>query len=212
MSKSLLYALPLAIVLSAQAQATTYHFNMTYDGTAISLNPGSADPGVTVLQPGDSFMVNLHALGSDYWHVNTDYNVFVPLSFSVHEGASRLAEIATSFLNNGVVLNSTFETDIGQNFVHIGAQNFDLQAGFDFDQIALTWTMLSISTNGPTALNNDPGVFNGFSQADAPFVNSPKITYVHVSAVPLPAALPLLATALAGAFGAASRRRKILNC
>jgi hypothetical protein len=208
MRKSLFYALPLAMVLSAQAQATTYHFNMTYDGTAMSLNPGSADPGITVLQPGDSFMVNLHALGSDYWHVNTDYNVFVPLSFSVYEGASRLAEIATNFLNNGVVLNSTFETNIGQNFVHVGAQNFDLPVGFDFDQVVLTWTMLSISTNGPSTLNNDPGFFNGFGQTDAPFVDSPKISYIHVSAIPLPAALPLLATALAGAFGAASRRRK----
>lgn len=209
-SASTLLVVTTLLLFSPSAHATTYNFNMMYDGTALSLNPGSDTPGGTVLFAGDTFNVNLHALGADYWHVNTDYNVFVPLSFSVSEGASREADVTTTFLLNGVTVDSTIETNIGQNFVHVGAQNFNLATGFDFDQVALIWTLLSVSTNGPSTINPEPAHFTSFGQADAAFINSPKIDYIHVnvSAVPLPAALPLFATALAGFAGAARRRRK----
>lgn len=71
----------------------------------------------------------------------------------------------------------------------------------------MSWTLLAINNGGPSTIHNDPGFFNGFGQDDALFVQSDKITY-GVSAVPLPAALPLLVTALAGA-AAASRPPQI---
>ena len=59
----------------------------------------------------------------------------------------------------------------------------------------MSWTLLAINNGGPSTIHDDPGFFNGFGQDDALFVKSDKITY-GVSAVPLPAALPLFLTAL----------------
>ena len=201
-------ALMSAAALSPAAHATTYNFNMTYDGIGLSLNPGSDAPNGTVLNVGDSFKINLNADGTNFWHVNSDYNVFVPLSFSVSESAFRTADIATSFgLDGSIVGVNTFEPGVSQSLIHAGAQYFNLATGFEFDTVELIWTLLAINTGGPTTISAGPNFFEGFSQVDAPFFNSPKITYGSVSAVPVPAALPLLFTAVAG-MGALSRKRR----
>ncbi len=196
-----------AAALSPAAHATTYNFNMTYDGTALSLNPGSDAPNGTVLNVGDSFNISLKAEGTNFWHVNSDYNVLFPLSFLVSEAATRAADIATNFLLDGAGVQSTAQTGVSQSFVHVGAQTFSLASGFDFDEVSLIWTLLAIDIGGPSTIVAGPGFFNGFGQGDAPFVNSPKITYSSVSAVPVPAAFPLLLTAVAG-MGALSRKRR----
>ena len=200
-------ALMSAAALSPAAHATTYNFNMTYDGIGLSLNPGSDAPNGTVLNVGDSFKINLNADGTNFWHVNSDYNVFVPLSFSVSESAFRTADIATSFGLDGSIVGSTFEPGVSQSLIHAGAQYFNLATGFEFDTVELIWTLLAINTGGPTTISAGPNFFEGFGRVDAPFFNSPKITYGSVSAVPVPAALPLLFTAVAG-MGALSRKRR----
>ena len=208
MAKSLIVALTLTVLTAASqtAQATTLNYNMLYDGTTVSLAPGSDVPAGSVFFAGDSFNLNVKAVGTDFWHVNTNYNVFVPLSFLVDEFASRTVDISTNFLNDGVIAYNITDTALDQSFIHIGSQFWNFAAGLDFDEIAMNWTLLAINTGGPSTIHSDPGFFNGFGQNDAPFVKSDKITY-GVSSVPLPAALPLFVTALAGA-AAASRRRK----
>ena len=208
MAKSLIVALTLTVLTAASqtAQATTLNYSMLYDGTTISLAPGSDVPAGSVFFAGDSFNLNVKAVGTDFWHVNTNYNVFVPLSFLVDEFASRTVDISTNFLNDGVIAYNITDTALDQSFIHIGSQFWNFAAGLDFDEIAMNWTLLAINTGGPSTIHSDPGFFNGFGQNDAPFVKSDKITY-GVSSVPLPAALPLFVTALAGA-AAASRRRK----
>jgi hypothetical protein len=195
------------IVSTSSAQATTYNFNMTYDGSAVSLDPGSDAPNGTVLNVGDTFNINLNATGPDFWHVNSDYSVFVPFSFQVNEYATRTSDISTNFSNNGSSVFAFNDVSISQQFIHVGADTWNLAAGLDFDQVSLSWTLLAIDTNGTSTINAGPQFFQGFGQVDAPFFNSPKITY-SVSAVPLPAGLPLLMTALIGAAGVSSRRRK----
>ena len=201
-----LFASSAVALFATEAQAATYNFNMLYNGTAVLLQPGSDVPNGTVLNVGDTFNINLQAAGTGFWHVNAPYNVFVPLSFLVNESATRTANINTDFSNNGAIVNTITDTGIGQAKFHVGAQVWNLASGLDFDQVALTWSLLAINTAGPSTINAGFGFFNGFGQVDAPFFNSPKISF-SVSSVPLPAALPLLVTAIAGVFGA-SRRRK----
>lgn len=208
MAKSLIVALTLTLLTAASqtAQATTLNYNMLYDGTTISLVPGSDVPAGSVFFAGDSFNLNVKAVGTDFWHVNTNYNVFVPLSFLVDEFASRTVDVSTNFLNDGIIAYNIADAAIDQSFIHIGSRFWSFAAGLDFDEIAMSWTLLAINTGGPSTIHNDPGFFNGFGQNDAPFLKSTKITN-GVSSVPLPAALPLFVTALAGA-AAVSRRRK----
>jgi hypothetical protein len=209
MVKSLIALLTLTSLaaLCPAAQATTYNYNMLYDGTTIALELGSDVPAGSVFFAGDSFNLNVHAAGTNFWHVNSNYNVFVPLSFLVDEFAARTADISTNFLNDGVLAYNITDTAVNQSFIHIGSQFWSFAAGLDFDEIAVSWTLLAINTGGPSTIHADAGFFNGFGQTDAPFVKSNKITYGSVSAVPVPAALPLFLTAIAGA-AAASRRRK----
>jgi hypothetical protein len=209
MVKSILAVMTLTslVTFSPAALATTYNYNMLYDGTTVALEPGSDVPAGSVFFAGDSFNLNVHAAGTDFWHVNSNFNVFVPLSFLVDEFAARTADISTNFLNNGVLAYNITDTAVDQSFIHIGSQFWSFAAGLDFDEIAVSWTLLAINTGGPSTIHDDAGFFNGFGQNDAPFVKSNKITYGGVSAVPVPAAFPLFMTALAGA-AAASRRRK----
>jgi hypothetical protein len=210
MAKSVLAMVVLGALtpLVSTAHATTYNYNMLYDGTTVTLEPGSDVPAGSVFFAGDSFNLNVHAAGADFWHVNSNYNVFVPLSFLVDEFAARTADISTNFLNDGVLAHNITNTAIDQSFIHIGSQFWSFAAGLDFDEIAMSWTLLAINTGGPSTIHGDAGFFNGFGQNDAPFVKSNKITYGSVSPVPLPAGLPLFVTALAGAVAAGSRRRK----
>jgi hypothetical protein len=195
------------VTFSSSAQATTYNFNMTYNGTAVSLDPGSDVPNGTVLNVGDTFNLNVAAAGTDFWKVITDYSVFVPLSFQVNESATRTSDISTNFLNNGSNVFNITDTAASQAFIHVGAQTWDLASGLQFDLVQMTWTLLAIDTAGPSTINAGPQFF-GFIRTDAPFFNGPSITYSgSVSAVPLPAAMPLLISAIAG-LGAVARRRR----
>ncbi len=205
-----LLALGSLLSSSQTSSATTYDYNMLYDGSIIALEPGSDVPAGSVFYPGDSFNLNVHTTGSTFWHVNSNYNVFVPLSFWVDEFGSRSVNISTSFRNDGNLVHNITDIALDQSFIHIGSQFWNFAAGLDFDEIALTWSLLSISPLGPTTIHSDPGFFNGFGQNDAPFVKSGKITFTdpQISAVPIPATLPLMATALAAALGFTSRRRK----
>ena len=198
------------LAITTSATATTYNYNMLFDGTITTLEPGSDVPAGSVFYPGDSFNLNVHTAGASFWHVNSNYNVFVPLSFWVEEFGARTVDISTDFRNDGNLVHNITDTGLNQSFIHIGSHFWNFAAGLDFDEIALTWSLLAISPSGPSTIHDDPGFFNGFGQADAPFVKSGKITFTdpNVSAVPLPATLPLMVTALAGVFGFASRRRK----
>lgn len=123
------------------------------------------------------------------------------------ELATRTAHIATDFLLNGGNVNTITETGIAQNFVHVGAQNWNLAAGLEFDTVSMVYDLLAINTLGTTTINTALSIFASFGASDRPFFNSPDVSYNTAQVVPLPAALPMLVAGLAG-LGFIGRRRK----
>lgn len=185
-------------ILASPAKATIYNFDMTFDGTSLTLDGGSDTPNGTPLAVGDSFVLNIHAAGSDFWNVVVDYDEFVPLTFGVSGSADRNADIATNWLLDGSIVHSTTKTGVTQAQVHVGAQDWDLSAGLAFDTVVLTWVFNAIDIATSSIIQaGSADMFLDFDET--PFFRSASIEYV--SGVPLPASLPLMLGALGGLAG-----------
>ena len=197
-----------ALFITSAAQAAVFNYDISFDGTNVIINPGSDTPAGSSFAIGDSFSLTFSATGNSFWRVLSDYDAFVPLSFSVAGSGTRTADIDTQFLLDGAVVNSTMETGVSQASVHIGAQNFDLNAGLEFDTITLNWELTALSDAAlATVINDVVDVFSGFGQNGiAPFFRANAIEFVTDAAVPLPGAALLFGSALVA--GAAARRRK----
>jgi len=197
-----------AFAISGAAQAASYTFDFTYDGTAIMQSPGSDDPDGTELFVGDNFTINFTATDG-FFRALSDISQFVPMSFALTEEADRTATIQTQFLLNGVVVDFTSESVI-QSSVHAGAQNFEFDSGFEFDEISLFWVFDEISDDMiETVISTafSPEIFNSFGNTDRPFFNDPDLAFITgADPVPLPGAALLFATA--GLIGAGVRKRK----
>ncbi|MEL6212266.1 MAG: hypothetical protein AAFQ96_01615 [Pseudomonadota bacterium] len=196
-----------AIFMSSTAHATDFTFNISFDGSDVSIDAGSDVPEGASFEVGDTFALTFAATDDSFWRVLEDYSAFVPLSFATTEGAARTANIDTQFLLDGAVVNSTSEIATQSSF-HIGAENFDLVSGLEFDTITLNWEFVSIDDPlVATIISFSSDIFNGFGQAGvAPFFRADDIAFITDAVVPLPGAAVLFGTALLG--GAAARRRK----
>lgn len=211
-------------VLTSPAAASTYAFSMTFDGTDISLDSVSDTPDGATLQagdgitPGDSFTIDLHTAGDDYWNVVSDFQLNFPLSFATTEPAVRNADIETDWLLDGVSVFSTSETSVYQQEVHVGAEYWDPPSGLSFDTVLLTWVFNSIEAVEIATLDlietvisaSEPDFFEDFGSPGRPFFRSNSIEYV-TSAVPLPATLPLMLGAIGGLVGIRRLRRSALS-
>jgi hypothetical protein len=193
------------LVAGTGAQAATYNFNMSYDGTTVTLNPGSDNPTGTVLNVGDTYKLNLSAVGSEFWTVNSSFSTFLPLTFFVDESGTRSADVSTDFFNDGGLVQNITESGITQQFIHVGAQQWTLAAGTVFDQVMLSWTLLSIDPNGPSTISSADFLNSG--NGIGVFFDNPNVSF-SASVVPVPAALPLLITSIVGAYGVARRRNR----
>ena len=96
--------------------------------------------------------LDLHAANNDYWTLLANYNEFVPLSFGVNESATRTANITTEFLLDGAVVHSFSDVGVTQEFVHVGAQNWNLVAGLVFDQVHMSYTLNSSTSPIPPSI------------------------------------------------------------
>ena len=206
-------------VLASPAAANSFAFNMTFDGTSLSLDSGSDTPDGTVLQTGDDFTIDIHTAGDAYWSVLSDFVLSFPLSFLTPESAIRNADIETNWLLDGSSVFSTTEFGVDQQEVHVGAQRWDLPSGLAFDTVVVSWLFNSIDPLPSEVATLDvintvisatgADIFESFSSPERPFFRSDSIEYV-TSAVPLPATLPLLLGAIGGFAGLRRLRRRAL--
>ena len=204
--------------LSVAAQAASYNFDYVYDGTTLSLVGGSDTPDGTVLNDGDDFRLTMSAAGTDYWDVVVAVvGAFVPLSFAVTESGDRIADISTSWKLDGSEVASRTDTNQLQQYVHVGAQEWDLAAGLLFDQVVIDYTLLSATEadGGPLSVSTEITQFSSdfiLQDSHAFFDGGPSsgvIEYRSAAVVPLPAgALLYLPVLLMGGGIAALRRRK----
>ena len=197
-----------ALLFSQKAEAASFNFNYTFDGTSISQNAGSDTADGTSLSVGDNFLLTVSAAANDFWKVESDYSDFVPLSYVLTESAFRTASITTTWLLDGVIQETLVETAF-QGEVHVGAQSWNLLTGLMFDEVIIDWTFDAIDNLASTVISeSSPDIFEPFGDPGAPFFRASEISYNNMAAVPLPAGLSLMLGALGG-LGLIARRRKL---
>lgn len=184
----------LAVALSStNVSAALLDFDVTYDGTDISLDAGSDTVLGTSIEIGDSFNYNVSAAGTDFWKVDASLNYFPFLAFTTAEDGERDGTFSLNLLLDGVSQLFVGPTAVTNAFVHIGTNGVSLIAGLMFDEIILDYTLTgSTSTTTITQYvigGASPNVPGGFTSG---------ISYNSAADVPAPATIALLGLGLLG--------------
>jgi hypothetical protein len=200
----IIIAVSLGLVLTSVttiANATSYNFDVTFDGSNATVDGSSDAIAGTNLVPGDFFSLDIHAAGNDYWFVNTTTSTSFNIVLEVDSGA-RIANVTTTLFLDGAQVSQDIELNVGQSSVHVGNQDFDFISGTMFDQVVVDWTFLSQTSGVSTVIQDNTDILR-----PGAFFRQPYVTYVESSVVPLPASFPLFASGL-GALGLLGWRRK----
>lgn len=189
--------------------ATTFEFEITVDGTTPSVDPGSLDPVGVSMVPGDSFLLDLHASPNSFWRVNAETSQVFPLSFIVSPSGDRLANVVSSFQRNGVEVANIAKSGITQSQVHIGAENWTLPAGLEFDTVLMNYDLLDAVELGggntvDTIIQGRPFLFGDISSDERPFFRHPNVAFITI---PEPTTLAVLTVGLLSI--SAVRRRSV---
>lgn len=188
--------------------AAAFSFDFTFDGADISLDAGSTDPVGVSLMADDRFEADLHAASGGFWRVDAAYTQSFPMSFIVNPAGSRNGDSVASFLREGVEVLEIAEIGVIQEEVHIGAQNWTLPVGLEFDTVLLSYTLNSAVSLPPdtdlvaTTIADRPDVFGSISNPERPFFRNSSLAYLTI---PEPAAL---LTGIVSLLLTASRTRR----
>jgi MYXO-CTERM domain-containing protein len=200
--------LALSLFVAGQASANSFDFNVSYSGGGIAaLEAGSDDPNGVNLQPGDTFLWNIHAAHpADQWRVVTGGGFFPLMAFAASPMGSRQGDFNLSLRMDGVETFATAETDSVQRLVHVGTNTIELPTGLTFDEMVLEYSLDAMTPADPNdpADTNLSGLLPIFGP---PELNRfyPGIVFERVEGVPEPGLL-----ALAGVAALAiSRRRRV---
>lgn len=161
--------------------AVTFHFNVTFDGATASVDGPGAIAGET-LTPGDDFVLNVRAAGSDYWVVNSTFSNHFSAVLAISEVATRTVDVVTTLFLDGAQVQQRADMDIGQANIHLGTQEFDWVAGTSFDHLEVRLLFLAINPPGTaTTIADSPDVIGNF-QNGAMFLRNDEIVYTKASA------------------------------
>jgi len=200
--KSAIIAAGFLTASAGAANAAIFSFSATVDSTATISEDSGFDPIVgTMLTPGDSFTLDIHADGDDFWRVNANSNNILAAILRILESGARFSDITTTLFLDGVQVAQEIQLNVEQANVHMGNQTFNFLAGVEFDQLVVSLDFLSTAAISTTT--NGFLVFDDFA-----FWLDSDIEYIEgVSDIPLPMAFWMMGAGLAG-IGAVSRKRK----
>lgn len=191
-----------ALMLSGSVNATVYNFDYSYDGADFTAINGSGSIFGSSLAIGDTVNLSIKATGDSYWDVSAAGNLFTG-NLGFQEYGTRASSGSYSLFNDGALQRQQVFTVPSQSSVHAGPNYTDFGGINTIDEWNLVATLDGSFATGNTIngwLSHSWNIFGatgGYTQG---------ISFVEVSAVPVPAALPLFASALA-VFGLMRRRK-----
>ena len=192
----------LAVALSStRASAVLLDFDVTFDGTDISLDAGSDTVLGTMIAVGDTFNYNMGTAGNDFWKVDVTAEYFPFLAFTTVESGDRDGTFSLNLLLDGVSQFLLTPPAVTNSTVHIGTNTVSLVAGLMFDEIILNYSLTASTSNTTISQyvigSSIPNVPGGFTSG---------ISYNTATDVPAPATLVIFGLGLAGL--GYSRRKK----
>ncbi len=174
----------LVLFAVSSAQATSYTWDLTYDGTTLSETSSGSGFAGAILSVNDDFELTVRAAGDGFWTA-TGASASLPInpSFDGWSGTTTANAISTGFLDGVQVFQDT-EMGASRAYAELGVNSWSLPSGLLFDLVVLDYTLLS--TNPST----DP-ILSG-QLWDTPFRGAEYTAVEGEGSVPVPAPLALL--------------------
>ncbi len=185
----------LALMAASAANAATYNYGYTYNGSTMVLDASSADPTGQAIAIGDTFTLVLKAQANKAWQANASFRTSFDGSVNVTGCATRTGNMSATRSLNGASGGNTTINPLYQGCVHAGGQNVEYTSGEIFDELTISYTLLDDGGVG-TTIQKSGLIFGGFWQnANISYID---VADESVSEVPLPAAGWMLLVGLGG--------------